>query len=156
MSTAAKTYGTTQGPAGAAADEQYDIDNTYYVQEREMSRKERMTKFMLLTLPILMALLLVGGFAFYVISHVLERGGGQHGNIQVTSPSGPAGKSVSGRQGSRPGTYPTEHQPAPAPKARSHTSSNPADCSENAKCADLGLVGECCPTKAGVTLGCCD
>lgn len=153
MSAAAKTYGTAP-EAGAAADQEYDIDNTYYVKEREMSRKERITKFVLLALPILLALLLVGGFAFYVISHVLERGGG-HKNIQVTSPSGTS-SSGGGREGSRPGTYPSGPQPAHAPKVKSHTSSNSADCSENTKCADLGLIGACCPTKAGVTLGCCD
>jgi hypothetical protein len=29
-------------------------------------------------------------------------------------------------------------------------------CTANAKCARLGLIGDCCPTSEGVVLGCCD
>jgi len=158
MSTEAKNYGTAP-QEGTAADE-YDIDNTYYVKERTMSRKERINKFLLLLLPILLAVLLVGGFAFYVVSHVLERGGGRHGNIDVTPQVSTKG-TASRPANSRPGTYPTEPKLAPAPapistKEKSHASSGSSACASNSKCADLGLIGDCCPTKQGVTLGCCD
>merc|ERR1712159_973411 len=31
-----------------------------------------------------------------------------------------------------------------------------ASCSENLRCAELGLNGLCCPTTGGTNLGCCD
>lgn len=156
MSTTAKNYGSAQQAEEGTAD-QYDLDNTYYVKERPMSTKERCGKIMLVLLPIVLALLLVGGFTYYVISNVLQKGGGRGHDTVTTFPSSPKGGS-SGQE-TRPGTYPTEHSPpapAPAPKEKSHASSGSSACSSNLKCADLGLVGECCPTKQGVTLGCCD
>lgn len=158
MSSAGENYGSAQTAAeGAAAAEQYDLDNTYYVKERTMSRKERCSKLLLVMLPIVLAVILVGGFAYYVISHVLERGagGGKHGTIETAYPASPKGSSSI--PASRPGTYPaSQSPPAPAPKTKSHSSSASSSCSSNSKCADLGLIGDCCPTKQGVTLGCCD
>ena len=148
---ATKTYGTAEAQEEGAADQSYDIDNTYYVKERELSGKEKCAKFMLVLVPILAAVLLVGGFTFYVISHVLERGGaGGHGKVDVSYPV------PSPSNAARPGSYPAKHAPAPSPEEKKSTSSGSSACSANIKCADLGLVGDCCPTKAGVTLGCCD
>mgnify|MGYP003335960891 CR=1 FL=1 len=31
-----------------------------------------------------------------------------------------------------------------------------SQCSDHSSCADAGLVGDCCPTPEGVSLGCCD
>lgn len=150
-----KNYGSAKlSEEGASAADQYDLDNTYYVKERTMSRKERLTKCMLVLVPILAAVILVGGFAYFVISHVLERGGrGNRDHAAVAIPANPS--SGGGRPASRPGTYPStefEPPPAPAPKEKTHS----ASCSANSKCVDLGLKGECCPTNDGVTLGCCD
>jgi len=43
----------------------------------------------------------------------------------------------------------------PASKAPSKTASKTAVCSAYAGCTALGLQGDCCPTAAGVALGCC-
>jgi len=49
----------------------------------------------------------------------------------------------------------------PLPKANNTDSSDGSEgknssCGANKKCADLGLTGECCPTIAGIVLGCCN
>lgn len=148
-----KNYGTAA--AGAGGDPEFNLENTYYVKERSLSRKERCSKLLLVLLPILLALLLLGGVTYYFVSHILVRGGGgKHGEISVTYPSSKGSSSTVSRPGSFPS--PTEKAPAPAPAPKSHSSSGSSACSSNSKCADLGLIGDCCPTKQGVTLGCCD
>ena len=42
----------------------------------------------------------------------------------------------------------------PAPEAA--PAGGDASCASRAACASAGLVGDCCPTEAGVVLGCCD
>lgn len=151
--TAAKSYGSAEPTA-----EEFDLEATYYVKPRAMSTRERLTKCILVIVPILAAVILVGGFAYYVTSHVLERnaGGGHKDTAYPASPYSSGG----GRPASRPGTYPStesDSPPASAPKKSSHSSStSPSSCSANSKCLDLGLKGNCCPTNEGVTLGCCD
>merc|ERR1719468_158809 len=44
--------------------------------------------------------------------------------------------------------------PTPSPPP-SPTPSGSADCKANSHCADLGLTGQCCPTKDDVVPDCC-
>ena len=44
---------------------------------------------------------------------------------------------------------------SPVGPASKDTLSKPASCSAHTGCAALGLTGDCCPTAAGVALGCC-
>jgi len=156
MSAEVKNYGSAQAEEGGRDQSDYDIDNTFYVKEREMSRQEKCTKLMLVLLPIVLALLLVGGFTFYVISHVLVRGGGsKHGDLAYP-PAAPSPAASGHKPQSRPGHYPAESPPSSTPKEKSVETSGSSACSDNAKCAKLGLIGECCPTKQGVKLGCCN
>lgn len=144
-----KNYGAVEQPQ--PDEEAYDIDNVYYVKEREVSAAEKRRKFLLVALPILIALLLVGGFTYYLLSgaHILkpEGAGGSGGEIKtsptIISPSSPS--KSSGRVST----------PAPKEKTKSSASSGPTTCDANEKCANLGLSGDCCPTKAGVMLNCC-
>jgi hypothetical protein len=151
--TAAKSYGSAE-----AASEEYDLENTYYVKGRELSSKERLTKCILVLLPILAAVILIGGFAYYVTNHILERNAGGGHKADTAYPESPY--SSGGGGPSRPGSYPSTESnssPAPAPKKSAHSSSTrSSSCSANPKCLELGLKGNCCPTNDGVTLGCCD
>jgi len=49
------------------------------------------------------------------------------------------------------------HEQAPyTPSGMMNVSTKPSACSRAPKCATIGLSGECCPTAAGVRMGCCD
>ena len=54
---------------GAVKEERvdYDIENTYYIKEEELTLREKWNKFMLVALQILAAFLIVGGFALYLL-----------------------------------------------------------------------------------------
>ena len=155
MSAKPQTYGAVAQGEDVSLDREpsYDIDNTYYVKERTLSRKERCQQIMLVALPLLAAFIIIGGFALYLLrdAHILspEPGGG-----------GSTRPAVVPRSSSGEGPYPEAPKPAPAPEPAAkkvpHSSNGSASCASNAKCKDLGLLGECCPTAKGEILDCCN
>jgi hypothetical protein len=140
----------------------YDIENIYYVKERELTSREKWNKFMLAALPILAAFLIVGGFTIYLLldSGILGRGphAGGGGGEAVSSPSKKGGENpfAASKSESSSSVPPPISGGGSAPlKTTTHASGSSA-CSANVKCAKLGLVGACCPTNEGVMLGCCN
>jgi len=113
--------------------EEYD---TAYVQPRNLSWREQLNIFIRMSLPILLAAVLVGGLAATFVKKVFPCDGYKPNRIicadrtrgsEVISPSGPP--------------------PLPAPGSKA--------CDQNPGCHNLGLQGNCCPTDAGFRLGCC-
>ena len=137
MATQNESYGTIP----------YNIDNTYYLGETTMTPQQRRKKLLNCLVPLVAAFLIVGGAAAYLLrdfSHLYPTGNGikpQHGDYNpVVSP---APKVPAVRQSPIGPSSSSSHFPL-------------ASCDDNANCADLGLVGLCCPTGAGVKLRCCD
>ena len=140
----------------------YDIANTYYVKERELTSREKWTKFLLAALPILAAFLIVGGFTLYllfdsgILGHGAHAGGG--GGEAISSPSKKGGENpfaTSKSESSSSVPSPISGRGSAPLKTTTHASGSSA-CSANEKCAKLGLVGACCPTNNGVMLNCCN
>jgi hypothetical protein len=169
------------GAVKEEGEEFYDVENTYYVKERELTLKQKCNKIMLVALPILAAIVIIGGFTLYLLfdSGILGRGphqgGGSANSGQVGTPSSRGGenpfvtsKSKSSSSVPSPiakgGSAPmkTTHAttgsvPSPISKGGSApVKTGSLECSANEKCAKLGLIGACCPTNEGVMLGCCN
>jgi hypothetical protein len=176
MSSQPANYGAVK----EEGEEFYDVENMYYVKEQELTLKQKCHKIMLVALPILAAVLIIGGFTLYVLfdSGILGRGphqgGGSANGGQVSTPSSRGGEnpfatvksdssssvpSPIAKGGSASGT--TTHSTGSVPSPISKGGSAPmkagsSACSANEKCAKLGLIGACCPTNEGVMLGCCN
>ena len=142
----------------------YNIDNTYYLGETSLSPQQRRKKFLYSVFPLLMAVLIVGGAAAYLLR--------DFPHLYPTSPT--SGGGVSSRSGNHDNddrttstsistSTSTKTPNVVIPQKSSSSSSSSslrhfplATCDDNSKCADLGLLGLCCPTGAGVMLLCCD
>jgi hypothetical protein len=173
-------YGAVKEEEG---EEFYDVENMYYVKERELTLKQKCNKIILAALPILAAFIIIGGFTLYLLfdSGILGRGphqgGGSANGGQVSNPSSRGGEnpfaasksksssssssvpSPIAKGGSAPVT--TTHTTGSVPSPISKGGSAPmttklSACSAYEKCAKLGLIGTCCPTNEGVMLGCCN
>ncbi|KAK1743814.1 hypothetical protein QTG54_005411 [Skeletonema marinoi] len=119
-------------PRGDAEDAEFDERNLSYLQESGFS----WNRFCRAALPIILALLIMGGFAF----------GMGHGFGNLYGPPKISGdNSIKGNEK----WYSSEDASA--------TTKSPsgAKCAANSKCKALGLTGDCCP-NLGVMLGCCD
>jgi hypothetical protein len=159
----------------------FQESDVYYLKEQKMSREDRVMKILLAAVPLLVAVLIMGGIGFLLFKdfdHLYPGPGGS------TSPSNlkPRGPPIISPQGTAPDyspaiddqpTAPTPSYlkprgppissptaPAPAPKtspssSSSISSSGCGECSANPACNEIGLTGKCCPTGEGVMLGCC-
>ena len=136
----------------------YDIDNTYYVQSRPLSAKEKWRKFMLLAIPIVAAFLIMTGFA-YVLFHALPSSSHRTSSGTENSPSSvittPRNYYSDGGDKKKPAGFSVPAAVREPTKSSSTSSKKSSACKDNSKCQQLGLTGECCPTMQGVTLGCC-
>jgi hypothetical protein len=148
----------TNEPQAETETRNFRESTMYYLKEKPATREECMRKTLLVAFPILIAALVLGLFTSWILhgSGILKQGGhGARGSdfrpvTSYTAPSVPA---------SVPEAAPLV--PAPAPKSSTSKSApkqstgGKSSCSANSACADLGLTGECCPTNAGIMLGCC-
>jgi len=146
---AGENYGSI-GEGLTNTDESYDVNNTYYLKNSELTRKERIEKGVLSGLPIFVAALIVGT-AMYLTWRIEFGGANQPGQEYPSHPS-----SIR----SAPPSTPVVQLPAsltPVQDKESNGSSSDVlqACKQNEKCADLGLVGNCCPTNENIFLGCC-
>lgn len=145
--------------------EEYDVN---YIRVKELSAKERWTKRIKTAVPIIVALIIIGGFGWFTSQAIKPPQ--THGAIEVDYKD-PAQIPEDGD--STTSYEPLSPLPSPTPRAKdegrySGTTSTQSNikskssggsgptCSANSKCDKLGLVGQCCPTGEGVTLGCCD
>lgn len=132
----------------------FDANQTYYLKETPVARPDRIRKFLLAAFPILVAIFIMGGAAYFLTQDFSKLYPGRSGDRTKT-----------------PSTYhpPTDTSPSTTtsssssewtgPKSSSSSSSaamkttGEAACEAHPKCSDL--VGDCCPTSDGIMLGCC-
>jgi hypothetical protein len=144
--------------------------NVYYLKERTLTAKQRFNKLISAAVPLLIALFLVGGFALWLLKdfgmlYPGPSGGSNPQNSPIRSPSNfsprnePAPPINSPVPNGASSVVSSPTAPTPAPKTSSSSSSfsggGHSSCGANSACGDLGLTGECCPTNAGIMLGCC-
>lgn len=156
-------YGSVNNAGGDVEAESHDFKETdlLYYREKELSKQEKLMKIVKIAVPLIIAVTLIGGFAWFLL--------GDFGHLYP----GPAGSQVPGHT---PASLPTSSAPkapaprsapeeapppAPAPKYEVHaastssSSSGGSSCTAHSKCSALGLTGQCCPTSAGTILECC-
>lgn len=168
----AATYGSVDNPSSGnenkeAEEEQqqhFQETNLLYYKGRTLSQQEKTAKLIKIAVPIVIAILLIGGLAWFLLGDFGHLYPGPSGAKQpgysytISSPAAtpPTSSSeVSSKSHSGSSSSTTSSEPAPAPKDSSHSSSGAAACSAHSACSTLGLVGECCPTSSGTMLECC-
>jgi len=150
-------YGSIEESENAPLNRTFDADHAYYLKDGSrapLTFKQRLRKYSLIAVPLLAAVLIIGGAAFFLLrnfNHLYPGSSGGYGEetrakekakhdystgvtAPATSPAGPTASASSVSTGSGKGT---------------------AACASNPKCAEAGLLGQCCPTAAGVMLECC-
>lgn len=126
------SYGAVEVPKG---DTHYDENALQYLEKSKFS----FVRFARAVVPIIIAVLIMGGLAW----------GMTNGFAHFYGPS----------KGNDEGEKQGESWIPTAKEERSSTSgakTGAFECSSNPRCSGLGLTGNCCPTDEGVTLGCCD
>lgn len=131
-------YGAVE-QVDANLDKPFDAAHTYYLPgDKKLSREERLRRILTIGLPIIIALLIMGGAALYLLKDFNRLYPGPGGSPSTASRSAPLG--------------PTNKSKPSIPATTTKTSKN-ASCSAHKKCA--ALVGDCCPTSRGIFLDCC-
>jgi hypothetical protein len=138
----------------------------YYYKEDKLTNKEKMTKVIKSCVPILIAVLLIGGITWILVQNfgTLYPSPGQRQRIRPSDGIKTASSSHHNAPTDDDGSI---HAPILTPRiskdttATTTTTSSTKDngessCSAYSKCFDLGLSGECCPTLAGDKLECCN
>ena len=159
MSKASKTtYGAVEADENAAVDHSFDAESAYYLKSETatLTPRQRTRKYLSTALPILVAVLIMGGLAWLLLRDFNNlypgRGGGSGDDSTIYDRSIPTtGKNSLKDSTTIPGTTPSR----PDSSSVKHVDSSLAACSVHAACAKLELVGNCCPTDEGVVLGCC-
>mmetsp|Transcript_3786 Transcript_3786/g.8163 ORF Transcript_3786/g.8163 Transcript_3786/m.8163 type:complete len:164 (+) Transcript_3786:151-642(+) len=131
----------------------FDESHLYYYKEKDLTTTEKISKLIKLFVPIIIAVVLIGGLA-YILFHDFGTLYPRPGGEKVTSKGGMVSQSTSVSSGeSAPTVIRSESSPT---VSKSKTSSSfGGSCAANPSCAALGLSGVCCPTPEGVQLGCC-
>jgi hypothetical protein len=150
-------YGSTMSPIEPKeGDAAFDTDNMYYVKAESLTAAQRWRKIMLMGVPIIAALLIVGGAAIFLLR--------DFGNLYPGS-SGDSGQR-SGTSTSRVRARPEDSGNAPVPQpvyvppihkkkpAHSTGIDDAAACSAHKACSPL--IGNCCPSQGGIFLECCN
>ncbi|KAL7442659.1 hypothetical protein ACHAXM_011985 [Skeletonema potamos] len=136
----ATSYGAI--PRGDAEDNaDFDETNLSYLKQSSFS----WNRFCRATVPIIIALLIMGGFAF----------GMGHGFGNLYGPPKSSGDNSIKNKENWYSSDDTSSSASIASNSAATKSSAGAECAANSKCNALGLIGDCCPHD-GVMLGCCD
>lgn len=134
----------------------YEMGQTYYLKPSK-SRKALVRGLV----PIVIALLIIGGVGYYFFEDVLNPGGGHHGSgkgeVATTSevvksttkhiPLPP--KDDDGGEDAPSSSF------AGSEKPKDSSSSSAGSCAARPKCVATGLTGMCCPAAGGIMLECC-
>ena len=148
--------------SGATTDSKsFDESNLYFMKDEDLSKKEKGVKVFKLAVPIIIAVLLIGGLAFLMFHNFAHfypgRGGNKHSHSMSSGATpwpndddGTSGASISAPWSKDDDSASGFSIPAP-----STSTSGGSSCSANPKCVDLGLTGQCCPSGSGVQLSCC-
>jgi hypothetical protein len=152
-------YGSTMSPIEPKeGDASFDTDNMYYVKPESLTPAQRWRKVMLLGVPIIAALMIVGGAAFFLLR--------DFGSL-YPGPSGGGGERTGTTVGVRESPHASANVPAPSPHfvdappihnkkhaQPSTISDTAAACSAHEACSPL--IGNCCPSEGGIFLDCCN
>lgn len=151
---ATNKYGSIEEGASPPAVTNYEesYDTQYIVSTAEEKRRRCLNGFF----PVMIFVLLMGSIVYaitrdfshlYPWSHVAHKGnranGGGGGASDVVTTSSSASNTP----------YVSHNSHSDITQESSGTSSS--SCSLYSKCSDLGLTGQCCPTKSGIRLECC-
>mmetsp|Transcript_9585 Transcript_9585/g.21344 ORF Transcript_9585/g.21344 Transcript_9585/m.21344 type:complete len:134 (-) Transcript_9585:583-984(-) len=131
--TEAKNYGAVNVPKG---NDEFDESNTRYLNEAPF----QWGRFLRATVPIVVALLIMGGFAF----------GMSHGFNHLYGP--PKGSDDENNNNIKKDSWIPEETPQ---KSFPTVNQGSKKCSKHSSCAELNLGGNCCPTDEGIMLECC-
>jgi hypothetical protein len=142
---------TDEESGATGGNKNFDESNLYFIREDELTTRDKVMKAFKLAVPIFFAVLLIGGLAFMLFhnfAYFYPGGGGQ----QV-----PSKHSVSSSSGSPTKTTQRSFHDIDAPDVHisAPTTTFASSCAANPKCADLGLIGKCCPAESGIKLECC-
>jgi hypothetical protein len=142
----------------AAVDRSFDAESAYYLKESlagaPLTLRQRTRKLLSIGFPILVAIIIMGGFAWYLLRDFNNlypgRGGGSPDEGTVISSAGK--KSLDDAARSSISTTGTSASGSSSFKA---FESKDASCKAHSACVKLELIGYCCPTDKGVVLECC-
>ena len=143
------SYGAVEADENAAVDRSFDAESAYYLKPEPvpLTPGQRTRKFLITALPIVVAVLIMGGFAWFLLRDFNNlypgRGGG----------SGADATTVYDRP--LPSSGKKSLDDSSSSSTAKHVDSSLAACSAHSACTKLELVGNCCPTDEGVVLGCC-
>ena len=153
-------YGSVEDQAATEAkDEAFDEKNAYYLKETTLTREQKIRKCTAVAVPLLAAVLLVGGAALYLLRDfdLLYPGRGS-GNSQEPSNYIPSKYDQHTVVSEEPDSSSSKSSTHSGPSSSSSEKKDPSDmassCVAHEKCS--GLVGECCPTLDGKFLLCCN
>lgn len=176
MNPGASTYGSVdKGETNEPEDATFDAENTYYL--KDSGRRLTLKKLMLIAVPILAAILIMGGAALFLyrdFNHLYPGAQGDAGSKVRSSSSSPHVSSSDAESSSSDGkkTPPlriSTHSNSSSASAKSKEAEtddfppaksgggdgSSAACWDHVKCAEKGLLGDCCPTAVGDMLFCC-
>jgi cytoskeletal protein RodZ len=167
--------------SGDSKDEGGDFKETdlLYVQD-SLSPKEKRMKIIKIAVPIIVAVVLIGGLALFLLRGFTNLYPGPSGS-KIHSYSSepeylPSSSSSSSTNKRSPVSAPltpsttfktatsTEDETTAASSTKENTSSSSSSyknhagsssCGDNQKCKAAGLTGQCCPTVSGDMLDCC-
>jgi hypothetical protein len=175
-------YGSVQSSSKPGSDEGlHDNENIFketdllYYKGRTLSPKEKTAKLIKIAVPVVTAVLLIGGLTWFLLGDFGHLYPGPSGPkppdsssisrpvaSSVTPAAAPTVPSSRSYTTTTAGTTATEPVPKKTPAIKDSTASTPtsipggsSSCLSHSKCSDLGLIGDCCPTTDGYILNCC-
>jgi len=159
-------YGSIEDAENAALDRPFDAADAYYLKDgeggggsgRRRAWKERVKKCSLACVPLLAAVLIVGLAVFFLLrdfNHLYPgggRGGGEESRARNRNPN--KDYEISNEDLEPPAPHSSSSSSSSA-NTKSSSSGGSSSCASHSKCAEAGLLGDCCPTTSGVVLECC-
>lgn len=150
------------GPDEEAVDQSFDADQTYYLRSgSDLTFKQKLRKYAVAAVPILLAALIMGFFTFYLLrnfSHLYPARGGEP--VIKREPSHTTTVTAEDYHGEDQNnavkTPEIHHRPLTdddEKPIRSKTEGS-SSCSAHPNCSHL--IGDCCPSANGVMLDCCN
>jgi hypothetical protein len=149
-------YGALADTEASEADESFDVSNTYYLKDTStnLTFKQRLRKLTLVASPLLVAGLIMFLFALFLRGALNSGPSAEHAGGTTVHSTSFSDTTDSSRSDTVPRGLPPSRSSKPTSAS---TSSRDAPsigaCSAHLACA--ALVGDCCPTKGGITLECC-
>lgn len=144
------------------SDQAFDEKNAYYLKETTLTREQKLRKLSAIAVPILAAILIVGGAALYLLKdfNMLYpgRGGGnnENGKYNPSRFEHPSEDHVVTEESNTDSSSTKHYSPSPRASEKKDPSDVASACAAHKKCKDNGLVGLCCPTLDDTFLGCCN